>query len=262
MRAGFVTLLERILRLLHKRREDRGRDTIHALYALEVECIVGTHGRCIEAPKGTQARARRSPRFAFGCKVSLATTNRPAPGGQFAIGARSLPGDPLDGHTLAARIAQTERIAGAPVARAHVDRGHRHHDAGDLRSSKAQRQDGPRGRNVLTGATGDAITLVLASAGQNLRLLRAWLIRPLASLLSHLAITTFPATMPAPQPATRRARSSAASRRRRSAEALAVASGGGVCFTLLCRGADAAGLLHWDAGRTRWMMDRARHAAA
>jgi IS5 family transposase len=76
----------------------------------------------------------------FGYTVSLATTNRPAPGGQFVIGARTLPGDPLDGHTLAARIAETERIAGAPVARAHVDRGHRHHDAGDLRSSKAHKQ--------------------------------------------------------------------------------------------------------------------------
>jgi hypothetical protein len=124
------------------------------------------------------------------------------------------------------------------------------------------REDRPLGRNVLTRPIGDAITLVLASAGQNLRRLRAWLIRPLASLLSHRAITTPAATIPAPQPATRRARSLAASRRRRSAETLAVASGGGVCFTLLCRGADPGGLLHWDAGRTRWLMDRARHAAA
>jgi len=43
-------------------------------------------------------------------KVSLATTNAVAPGGQFVLGARALPGNPYDGHSLAAQIAQTERI--------------------------------------------------------------------------------------------------------------------------------------------------------
>ena len=64
-----------------------------------------------------------------------ATTNAAAPGGQFVLGARPLPGNPYDGHTLAAGIAQTERITG------------------------------------------------------NLRLLRAWLARLLALLLSLLAGT-------------------------------------------------------------------------
>jgi hypothetical protein len=70
-------------------------------------------------------------------KVSLATTNRPAPGGQFVLGARSLPGNPFDGHRLAAQIAQTERITGFTIERAHVDRGYRGHDAEDRKRSPA-----------------------------------------------------------------------------------------------------------------------------
>jgi IS5 family transposase len=63
--------------------------------------------------------------------------------------------------------------------------------------------DGHLGRNFLAGAAGDAINLVLAAAGHNLRLLRAWLIRLLAFLLSRLAIIAPPAPMPAPHLAAR-----------------------------------------------------------
>jgi hypothetical protein len=77
-------------------------------------------------------------------KVSLATTNRRAPGGQFVIGARSLPGNPFDGHTLAAQIAQAERITGVPVERAYVDRGYRGHDADKGASSSPARSAASR----------------------------------------------------------------------------------------------------------------------
>lgn len=96
VRATFASPLERIAQLLRQRREDRGRDKIYALHAPEVECI---------------GKGKARTRFEFGVKVSLATTNRPAPGGQFVIGARSLPGNPFDGHTLADQIAQTERLS-------------------------------------------------------------------------------------------------------------------------------------------------------
>ena len=66
-------------------------------------------------------------------KVSVATTNALAPGGQFVLGARTLPGNPYDGHTLAAGIAQAERITGVGIERAYVDRGYRGHDAGGAR---------------------------------------------------------------------------------------------------------------------------------
>jgi IS5 family transposase len=51
--------------------------------------------------------------------------------------------------------------------------------------------------------TGDAINVPLAAAGHNLRLLRAWLIRLLAFLLSLLAISATTAQMPTPQLAAR-----------------------------------------------------------
>ena len=199
VRAAFTTPLDRIARLLRQRREDRGRDKLYSLHAPEVECI---------------GKGKARTRFEFGVKVSLATTNRAAPGGQFVIGARALPGNPFDGHTLAGQIAQTERITGVPIERAYVDRGYRGHDADkarffvsgqkrgvtptirrELRRRAAiepvighMKEDGHLGRNFLAGATGDAINLVLAATGNNLRLLRAWLIRLFAFLLSLVSI--------------------------------------------------------------------------
>jgi IS5 family transposase len=168
---------------------------------------------------------------------TLATTNRPAPGGQFVIGARTLPGNPFDGHTLAAQIAQTERITGVTIERAFVDRGDRGHDAEDRRSGETHKSrvflsgqrrgvtptirreirrragiepvighmkaDGHLGRNFLAGAAGDAINLILAAAGHNLRLLRAWLARLLAFLLSLLAISATAPPLLSPQLAAR-----------------------------------------------------------
>ena len=107
-----------IARLLRQRREDRGRDKLYSLHAPEVECI---------------GKGKAQARYEFGVKVSIATTNAAAPGGQFVLGARALPGNPYDGHTLAAQIAQTERITGVAVERAYVDRGYRGHDADDTR---------------------------------------------------------------------------------------------------------------------------------
>ena len=199
MRTWLGRLARDIARLLRQRREDRGRDKLYSLHAPEVECI---------------GKGKARTRFEFGVKVSLATTNRAAPGGQFVIGARALPGNPFDGHTLAGQIAQTERITGVPIERAYVDRGYRGHDADkarffvsgqkrgvtptirrELRRRAAiepvighMKEDGHLGRNFLAGATGDAINLVLAATGNNLRLLRAWLIRLFAFLLSLVSI--------------------------------------------------------------------------
>jgi transposase, IS5 family len=68
-------------------------------------------------------KGKAQARSEFGVKVSIATTNAVAPGGQFVLGARALPGNPYDGHTLAAQIAQTEQITGVEIERAYVDRG-------------------------------------------------------------------------------------------------------------------------------------------
>jgi IS5 family transposase len=63
--------------------------------------------------------------------------------------------------------------------------------------------DGHLGHNFLAGAAGDAINPVLAAAGHNLRLLRAWLIRLLAFLPSLIAISTTAPPLPSPQLAAR-----------------------------------------------------------
>ena len=49
------------------------------------------------------------------------------------------------------------------------------------------KSDGHLGRNFLLGTEGDAANVILAAAGHNLRLLRAWLARLLAFLLGLLA---------------------------------------------------------------------------
>jgi IS5 family transposase len=212
VKAAFAQPLELVARLLRQRREDRGREKLYALHAPEVECI---------------GKGKAHARFEFGCKVSLATTNAAAPGGQFVLGARALPGNPYDGHTLAAQIAQTERLTGIAVERAYVDRGYRGHDAdkGRVFISRQKRgltptirrelrrrngiepvighmkEDGHLGRNFLRGVEGDAVNVVLAAAGHNLRLLRRWLARLLALLLGLLSAAHRTGAVRLPRPA-------------------------------------------------------------
>jgi transposase, IS5 family len=60
-------------------------------------------------------------------------TNNRAPGGQFVLHARTLPGNPYDGHTLGAVIEDTERLTGCEIERAYVDKGYRGHRAANPR---------------------------------------------------------------------------------------------------------------------------------
>jgi transposase, IS5 family len=196
-KAAFAGPLGLVARLLRQRREDRGRDKLYSPHAPEVECI---------------GKGKAHARFEFGVKVSIATTDAVAPGGQFVVGARALPGNPYDGHTLAAQMAQTERITSVEIERAYVDRGYRGHDADrsrvilagqkrgitpTIRRERRRRNaiepvighmkaDGHLGRNFLLSVEGDATNLILAAAGHNLRLLRAWIAWLLACLLSLL----------------------------------------------------------------------------
>jgi IS5 family transposase len=145
------------------------------------------------------------------------------------IGARTLPGNPFGGHTLAARIAQAERTTGMPIERAYADRGYRGHDGDKHRAFVSgqkrgvtptirreirrragiepvighMKADGRLGRSFLAGAAGDAINLILAAAGHNLRLLRAWLTRLLAFLFSLLATGGPGPALRSPLPAAR-----------------------------------------------------------
>ena len=160
---------------------------LYSFHAPEVECI----------GKG-KARAP----YEFGVKVSIVTTNARAPGGQFVLQAKALPGNPYDGHTLRAAIEDTERLTGRAIERAYVDKGYRGHAAEnphrvyisgqkrgvfgaikrELRRRSAiepvighMKAEGHLGRCYLKGATGDAANAILTAVGHNLRLVLAWL---------------------------------------------------------------------------------------
>src|SRR5262249_14033007 len=76
---------------------------LYSFHAPEVECI---------------GRGKASAPYEFGVKASIVTTNARAPGGQFVLHARTLPGNPYDGHTLGAVIEATERLTGREIERA------------------------------------------------------------------------------------------------------------------------------------------------
>lgn len=170
--------------------------------------------------------AARSPassipvdKYEFGVKCTLAVINARAAGGQFVLGAKTIPGTPWDGYTLATQIDQVEALTGRRVRRAYVDRGYcRHklvregvdvfvtHTCGiasptirrELRRRSAiepvmghMKTDGLLERNHLAGVLGDAINAVLIAAGHNLRLLATWPRKLLFALIALLiAITT------------------------------------------------------------------------
>jgi transposase, IS5 family len=196
--------------VLTQEQRQRGRK-VYALHAPEVECI----------GKG-KARAP----YEFGCKVSVATPVTRPKGGQFVLHARALHGNPFDGHTLAAAIADVEAMSGIDVRRIHVDKGYRGHDypdrfrvwiTGQVRRVTATiRREMKRraaiepvighlkaehrmDRNYLKGFAGDRANAILAAAGYNFRLLLRWLALLLRALI-RLALLTPPTadrTLPA-----------------------------------------------------------------
>ena len=135
-------------------------------------------------------------------KVSIVTTNARAPGGQFVLHAKALPGNPYDGHTLRDVIDQTQKLTGREIERAYVDKGYRGHDTEnprrvfisgqkrgvfgvikrELRRRSAiepvighLKAEGHLGRCYLKGRTGDAANAILSAVGYNFRRILAWL---------------------------------------------------------------------------------------
>ena len=87
---------------------------LHSLHAPEVECI---------------GKGKPHKPYEFGVKVSVATTLKRCKGGQFAVHAKALPGNPYDGHTLAKIIPAIEQLIGNQIERLHADAGYRGHNA-------------------------------------------------------------------------------------------------------------------------------------
>jgi IS5 family transposase len=160
---------------------------LYSFHAPEVECI---------------GKGKAAAPYEFGVKASIVTTNARAPGGQFVLHAKAMPGNPYDGHTLGAVIDDTERLTGCEIERGYVDKGYRgHHTTNprrifisgqkrgvfgiikrELRRRSAieavighMKTDGHLGRCYLKGREGDAANVVLSAVGHNLRLVLAWL---------------------------------------------------------------------------------------
>jgi IS5 family transposase len=192
-------------RVLDQRQNQRGKK-VYSLHAPEVECI---------------GKGKAHAPYEFGVKVSIATTLHRSKGGQFALHAKALPGNPYDGHTLATIIPDMEKTIGAGLERILADAGYRGHNAPPSHKFKVytagqkrrmtpaiKRQMKRRaavepvighiknehrmGRNYLAHQQGDAINPILAAAGYNFRLLLTWLRLRLRLLLATLFATISP----------------------------------------------------------------------
>jgi IS5 family transposase len=172
---------------------------LYSFHAPEVECI---------------GKGKASAPYEFGVKASVVTTNARAPGGQFVLHAKSLPGNPYDGHTLRNVIEDTQKLTGCEIERTYVDKGYRGHDAHnprrvfisgqkrgvfgtikrELRRRSAiepvighMKAEGHLGRCYLKGRDGDAANAVLTAVGYNFRRILAWLRALLCLILAAIS---------------------------------------------------------------------------
>jgi IS5 family transposase len=200
LEAAFATPLGRADQIRSQRQRQRGWK-LYSFHAPEVECI---------------GKGKASAPYEFGVKVSIVSTNARAPGGQFVLHAKSLPGNPYDGHTLKTVVEDTQALTGREIERAFVDKGYRGHDAPNPRrifisgqkrgvfgAIKRQlkrraaiepvighmKSEGHLGRCYLKGRAGDAINAVLSAVGHNLRRVLAWLRQFLCLILAALSAT-------------------------------------------------------------------------
>src|ERR1700730_8930175 len=172
---------------IHSQQQRQRGWKLYSFHAPEVECI---------------GKGKANAPYEFGVMVSVVTTNARAPGGQFVLHAKALPGNPYDGHTLGSVIDATEKLTGCAIERAYVDKGYRGHDAanprrvfisgqkrgvfGVIRRELRRRSaiepvighlkaEGHLGRCYLKGRAGDAANAILSAVGYNFRRVLAWL---------------------------------------------------------------------------------------
>jgi IS5 family transposase len=208
--AGFEVPLARASQIRSQQQRQRGWK-LYSFHAPEVECI---------------GKGKASAPYEFGVKASIVTTNARAPGGQFVLHAKALPGNPYDGHTLRDVIERTQKLTGCEIERAYVDKGYRGHDAQnprrifisgqkrgvfgiikrELRRRSAiepvighMKAQGHLGRCYLKGRAGDAANAILTAIGHNLRLVLSWL-RIVLGLILIALLQTF-AIQPVPKSA-------------------------------------------------------------
>jgi IS5 family transposase len=175
-RTALQELIGRTKRILSQKQKDKNK--LYALHAPEVECL---------------AKGKARTPYEFGVKVSITTTHKEG----LVLGARSMPGNPYDGHTLDEALEQAAILSDVEPEVAVVDRGYKgvaidgvkiYHPGlrrGITRTLRAMirrrsaiepaighmKADGKLDRNWLKGALGDAINAVLCGAGHNLRMI-------------------------------------------------------------------------------------------
>lgn len=173
-----TSVLERAERLRTQRRGDKNK--LYAWHAPEVECI-------------SKGKARQP--YEFGVKVSVAIAAKKG----LILGARSYPGNPYDGDTMADQCEQVAIVAGVDPEHVLVDPGYRgrtvtgarvlhkarHLSAADWKWLRRRSAVEPvighlkaehrMRRCFLKGQIGDALNAVLAAAGYNLRWLMRWM---------------------------------------------------------------------------------------
>ena len=186
LEAAFALPLTRAIQIRGQQQRQRGWK-LYSFHAPETECI---------------GKGKASAPYEFGIKVSIVTTNARAPGGQFVLHAKALPGNPYDGHTLRDVIEDTQKLTGCEIERGYVDKGYRGHDtrepaphlhlrpearrvrrhqaraATPLRHRAGDRPsqgEGHLGRCYLKGRAGDAANAILSAVGHNFRRILAWL---------------------------------------------------------------------------------------
>lgn len=204
LRAIFLWPLYQAKTVMEQKQRQRGRK-IYSLHADEVECI---------------GKGKAHKPYEFGAKVSVATTLNRSKGGQFALHAMALPGNPYDGHTLATVIPDMEQTIGNELSRILADAGYRGHNAPESHKFRVftagqkrrvtpaiKRQMRRRSavepvighlknehrmdRNYLAGKQGDAVNALLAAVGYNFSLLLKW-IRQLLCLITAIIATFLP----------------------------------------------------------------------
>lgn len=182
-----------------RKRSEGAPPKLYSVHAPEVECI---------------AKGKAHKKYEFGVKVGIVSTSKES----FVLAAKSLPGNPYDGHTMQACMEQATRVTGVTPQEAYADRGYKGHgcntDAFKVWLSGAKRgltpaierkikrrnavepvighlkSDGRLARNFIKGVEGDAMNALLCGAGhkiiRKLRLFYAFceiIVRDLLSLL-------------------------------------------------------------------------------
>jgi IS5 family transposase len=90
------------------------KNKLYSLHEPAVDCI---------------SKGKAHKRYEFGVKASIAVTAREA----FIVGARSYPGNPYDGHTLADQLQQVETLTACKPETCFVNRGYKGSGVEDVR---------------------------------------------------------------------------------------------------------------------------------